>query len=57
MPRILCNINLINLKTKKLINPIGIGILVGVGIGYGIYRLSAGEKADIWINKNFGFRP
>jgi hypothetical protein len=28
-----------------------------VGIGYGIYRLSAGEQADIWINKHFGYKP
>ena len=40
-----------------LTNPIGIGIIVGIGMGYGIYRLSAGEKADVWINDNFGFRP
>jgi hypothetical protein len=37
--------------------PVSIGIVVGVGTVYGIYRLAAGEKADIWINKNFGFRP
>jgi hypothetical protein len=40
-----------------LINPVSIGVLVGVSIGYGIYRLSAGEQADIWINKHFGYKP
>ena len=36
--------------------PVGLGVVVGVGIGYGIYRLSAGEKADILINTYFGYR-
>ena len=36
---------------------IGIGIVVGAGMGYGIYRLAGGEKADNFINEKFGFRP
>ena len=36
-----------------MINPAGIGIVVFGGVVYGIYRLSAGEKADIWINEKF----
>ena len=31
--------------------------LVGVGMAYGVYRLAGGERADIWINDKFGFRP
>lgn len=37
-------------------NPIGWGILIGAGVTYGIYRISYGNQADIWINQNFGFR-
>jgi hypothetical protein len=40
-----------------LTNPIGIGLVVGVGMAYSIYRLAAGEQADILINNKFGFRP
>ena len=37
-------------------NLVGIGIVVVGEIGYGIYRVSAGEKADDWINQKFGFK-
>jgi len=29
--------------------------LAVVGIGYGIYRLTAGDDADAWINDNWDF--
>jgi len=35
---------------------IGIGVAVLGGVVYGIYRLSAGEKADALINEKFGFK-
>lgn len=37
-------------------NPVGVGILVGAGIGYGIYRISGGDNADKWINDKFGYK-
>ena len=39
-----------------LTNPVGVGIVVGAGIAYGIYRIGWGEQADIRINEKFGFR-
>jgi hypothetical protein len=38
-----------------LTNPVGIGLVVGAGLVYGIYRLGWGENNDIWIDENFGF--
>jgi len=38
-------------------NPVGLTVLAVGGIGYGIYRLAAGDATDAWINENFGFRP
>ena len=37
------------------INPVSVGLVVLGGTVYGIYRLAAGEKADAWLNENFGF--
>lgn len=36
-------------------NPIGLTFLVGVGIGYGIYRIGWGDNADAFINNKIGF--
>ncbi|MBG0781695.1 MAG: VCBS repeat-containing protein [Bacteroidales bacterium] len=38
-------------------NPVGLTVLAIGGIGYGVYRLAAGDATDAWINENFGFRP
>lgn len=37
-------------------NPVGLGVLAVVGLGYGILRLSAGDSIDAWINDKVGFR-
>lgn len=50
--------SLVMLLTGVLIsNPVGLTVLAVGGIGYGIYRLAAGDDSDAWINENFGFRP
>jgi hypothetical protein len=38
-------------------NPVGLTVLAIGGIGYGIYRLSAGDNVDAWINENWDFNP
>ena len=37
-------------------NPVGLTVLAVVGIGYGVYRLTAGDAVDEKINEKFGFR-
>jgi len=31
-------------------NPVGWGILIGVGVTYGITRIAAGDEIDAWLN-------
>ena len=38
---------------KNIENPVTIWFVVFGGIVYGVYRIAAGEKADIWINEQF----